>query len=93
MKVICSLEGEGLAAAVGRFPRHVDQIRSLMERDENFRIMCEDLASAERAVLAVNHLSSAVRDERRQEFLQLAHDLATEIQRTLSQIKFIPFRR
>lgn len=78
---------EGLASALRRFPTHTAQIRHLIERNESFRAMCDDLAVAERALLSVDQLPGAVRDERRVEFTQMVDSLAAEIERSLSLIK------
>lgn len=80
-------EDEGLVSALRRFPTHAAQIRHLIERNENFRAMCDDLAVAERALLSVDQLPTTVRDERRIEFTQMVDSLAAEIERSLGLIK------
>lgn len=86
-------EDEGLACALRRFPTHAAQITTLIERNENFRTMCDDLACVEQALLSVDGLPSEIRSERRREFTELVDGLAIEIERTLSQIKVVPFVR
>ncbi|MBD9374278.1 hypothetical protein IB238_16780 [Rhizobium sp. ARZ01] len=80
---------EGLSSALRRFPTHAAQIQHLIERNESFRAMCDDLAIAEQALLSVDRLPSAVRDDRRIEFTQLVDSLAAEIERSLSLIKVV----
>ena len=83
-------QDEGLASALRRFPTHSAQIRHLIERNESFRAMCDDLAIAERALLSVDRLPSAVRDERGAVgFTQMVDSLAVEIERCLSRIKVV----
>ncbi|CAN7716949.1 hypothetical protein LJR098_003426 [Rhizobium sp. LjRoot98] len=83
------LEDEGLAAALRRFPTHAAQMRTLIQRNESFRAMCDDLACVEQALLSVDKMPSEIRDERRREFTELVDGLAVEIERTLSQVKVI----
>lgn len=85
--------GSGRASALRRFPTHAAQIESLIDRNESFRSMCDDLASAEQALLSVGHLPHSVREERRIEFSQLVDSLAAEIERSLSQVKVVPLKR
>jgi hypothetical protein len=86
-------EDEGLAAALRRFPTHAAQMRILIQRNESFRSMCDDLACVERALLSVDKMPSEIRDERRREFTELVDGLAVEIERTLSQVKVISIAR
>ncbi|MDW5317342.1 hypothetical protein [Rhizobium sp. PL01] len=80
---------EGLAAVLRRFPTHAAQMRTLIERNENFRTMCDDLACVEQALLAVEQMPSDIRDDRRREFTELVDGLAVEIERALSQVKIV----
>lgn len=85
--------GDGLASALRRFPTHAAEIRTLMERDENFRSICEDLACVEQALLSVDQLPKDIRDERRREFTDLVDSLAVEIERALKPPNVIPITR
>jgi uncharacterized protein YbcI len=80
-------KAQGLASALRRFPTHAAQIHTLIERNESFRGMCEDLACVERALLSVDELPEIIRAARRVEFVQMADSLAAEIERALGQIK------
>ena len=82
---------EGLAVALRRFPTHAAQIRTLIERNENFRTMCDDLACVEQALLSVDQFPVEIRNDRRREFTELVDGLAVEIERVLSQVKVLPF--
>jgi hypothetical protein len=80
---------DGLAAVLRRFPMHAAQMRTLIERNENFRTMCDDLACVEQALLSVDKMPSDIREDRRREFTELIDGLATEIERALSQVKVV----
>lgn len=80
----------GLAAASRRFPAHSAKIRQLMEASENFREMCEDLAFAENAAAAIDHLAPSVRERRRTEYEDLIEELVKEIQDALRETKVVP---
>ncbi len=84
------LYGEGLASALRRFPTHAAQIRALIMRNENFRTICDDLACAEQALLAVDRFEAGIRDARRREFTEMVDDLSVELERLLSQAKIGP---
>lgn len=75
---------DGLAAALRRFPESALRIRQLMIGNETFRELCGDLAAAERALATVEHLPAHVRQERRDEFSELAEGLANEIAKAIS---------
>ncbi|KAA0969785.1 hypothetical protein FPY71_14840 [Aureimonas fodinaquatilis] len=83
------LNDEGLASALRRFPTHAPQIRDLIMRNENFRTICDDLACAEQALLAVDRLQVGIREARRREFKEMVDTLSTEIERLLTQTKVI----
>ncbi len=87
------LADEGLAAALRRFPTHAAQMRTLIQRNESFRAMCDDLACVEQALLSVDKLPSEIREDRRREFTELVDSLAVEIERKLSQVKVISITR
>ncbi|MDF1635288.1 hypothetical protein [Mycoplana sp. MJR14] len=79
----------GLASVLRRFPTHAAQIHALMERSENFRTMCEDLALVEQALLTVDQMPPDIRDDRRREFAELVDGLTAEIARALSDAKVV----
>jgi len=83
----------GLNAAVRRFPAQGPQIQQLLASDENFRAMCDDLASAERALAVVDQLPETVRTDRRIEYEGLVVDLAAEIEKALQRANIIPISR
>ena len=83
----------GRASALRRFPTHSAQIENLIGRNETFRGLCDDLAVAEQALLAVDQLPVAVREARRVEFKELVDSLASELERALSQIKVVALPR
>ena len=77
-------------AAVRRFPAAAEQIADLMIRSESFRNVCEDLATAERALAEVDSLPEAVRDARRGEAEVWIRRLTDEIQSMLYSAKILP---
>jgi hypothetical protein len=54
-------------------------IRRLIEMDESFRDICEELADAELALAQVDNLPIAVREARRAEWQELVDRLAGEL--------------
>ncbi|QFI70214.1 hypothetical protein [Sinorhizobium alkalisoli] len=76
-------EGDGLSAALRRFPELSLQIKERLMRDESFRGMCEDLAAAEYALACADQLPPHIREERRDEFRGLIESLAAEIEQAL----------
>ncbi|WP_209604616.1 hypothetical protein [Sinorhizobium kostiense] len=75
--------GNGLSAALRRFPEHSLQIRERLMQDESFRGMCEDFAAAEYALACADQLPPHIREERRTEFKGLVESLAAEIEQAL----------
>ncbi|KOF20224.1 hypothetical protein AC244_10175 [Ensifer adhaerens] len=83
----------GLQAATRRFPKRGSQIEALFERDENFRGLCDDLAAAEQALWATEHLPENNRMTRRLEYEELVAELADEINRVLDRANVLPMSR
>jgi hypothetical protein len=87
-----SAEGD-LRATMWRFPTRSLEIQELLDQDENFREMCDDLVVAEQALAASDQLSEPLREERRAEYQVLIDDLVREIGQALSQAKVVPISR
>lgn len=87
------VSANSLQAAARRFPTRVHQIEELLERDENFRGMCDDLAAAEQALVTVEHLPENLRTARRLEYEELAAELAAEIERALERANIFSIPR
>ena len=84
---------EDAAAAIRRFPDRSRAISDLFARDEGFRDMCADFATAE-AELQLWRTSEDPRRERRiGEYQALVEDLAVEIANTLDATSFMPFSK
>ncbi len=83
------MEGEladrqkAVSAAVRRFPRYELAVRQLMDRDESFRDMCEELAEAELALSRVDRVPVPLRESRRAEWHQLVERLVGEVEAAL----------
>jgi hypothetical protein len=66
-------------AAVRRYPQFELAIHRLVDADEVFRDICEELAEAELALLQVDGLPPALRETRRAEWQELVDRLAGEL--------------
>jgi hypothetical protein len=67
------------SAAVRRFPQFELAIHRLMDRDEIFRDMCEELAEAELALSRVDLLPPTLSEARRAEWQELVDRLVAEV--------------
>ena len=66
--------------AIRRFPHFELPIRRLLETDETFREICEELAEAEFALSAAESAPASLRDARRAEWQELVDRLAGEVE-------------
>lgn len=71
---------KAVAAAVRRFPHFELPVRRLIETDENFREICEELAEAELALSATASVAAPLREVRRAEWQGLVDRLALEVE-------------
>lgn len=76
---------EAFSAAVRRFPRFELPIKRLVETDETFRDICEELAEAEFALSAVGDAPATVREVRRAEWQDLVDRLVSEVEAAIRQ--------
>jgi molecular chaperone DnaK (HSP70) len=83
----------GLVAASRRLPALSSRIEELIRRDEEFSGLCDDLAAAEDAMLAVGLLTPELRNERRAECEGWIEDLTAEIKEALDRANVIPLVR
>jgi hypothetical protein len=74
---------EGFVAATRRFPRFELAIKRLLETDENFRDICEELAEAEVALSAIQTAPEVTRSARQAEWQELILRLAGEVETAL----------
>jgi hypothetical protein len=74
-----------LSAAVRRYPQFELAIRRLIDADESFRDICEELADAELALSGVDKLPIALREARRAEWQELVDRLVEELRAVLMQ--------
>jgi hypothetical protein len=74
-----------LSAALRRFPELELTIRRMIEADQTFRDMCEELAEAETALSRVDQLPPPIRAARRAEWQDLVERLAREVDATLQE--------
>jgi hypothetical protein len=70
---------KAVSAAVRWFPQFELTIHRLMDRDDAFRDMCEELAEAELALSRVNDVPPAWREARRVEWEDLVQRLVGEV--------------
>jgi hypothetical protein len=68
-----------LQAAIRRFPQHEFATRSLMNRSEAFRDMCEELSDAEIALSNVPTAPQALHEARRLEWQGVIDRLVAEV--------------
>lgn len=75
------------------FPSRVALIDELAARDENFRDLCDDFATADHVRLNLEKGSTPDRDERLAEYQELVKTLRDEIEATLDNASVVPFPR
>ena len=75
---------EAFAAATRRFPHFALPIRRLIDTDESFRDVCEELADAELALAAVPNAPAALRAARRAEWQELIDRLVAELEAAIA---------
>ena len=85
--------GEDANAAIRRFPDRSRAISDLFVRDEGFRDMCTDFATAEAELQRWRASEDPRRERRIDEYLVLVEDLAAEIANTLDATSFAPFSK
>jgi hypothetical protein len=83
----------GLDAARRRFPSSSAQIAILIRQSEGFSELCNDLAAAEAALIAVEDLAPDCRDTRLAECRDWIESLSREIEDALMNAKVVPITR
>jgi hypothetical protein len=83
----------GLDAARRRFPSSSAQIAILIGQSEGFSELCNDLAAAEAALIAVKDLAPACREARLAECQDWIESLSREIEDALMKAKVVPITR
>jgi hypothetical protein len=76
---------QGILVAIARFPDRGHAIEELARTNEDFRLLCTDLADAEAAAVRWEHSSLPVSEARSAEYRELARDLAAELAMTLDR--------
>ncbi|MDR9773731.1 hypothetical protein RJJ65_13830 [Rhizobium hidalgonense] len=74
-------------------PEHLPLAQRLLDVDENFHSMCQDLAAAIEALTKVDLLPSSIREVRRQEYGSLVEGLVEEIGDAIRRSKVVALRR
>lgn len=80
---------DGWLAAVRRFPARQSVIKALADKDEEFRLLCDDLAEAEAALHRWASAPSPTREQRCAEYQDLVDSLAKEIAAALDAMQVI----
>lgn len=75
------------------FPSRSSLIDELAARDENFRDLCDDFATADHVRLNLEKETGADRDERLSEYVELVNSLRDEIETALDNAAVVPFPR
>jgi hypothetical protein len=88
----CTHMNQDGIAACRRFPGRSVAIRNLTARDDGFRDMCVDLATAEAELQRWRTSGASDRDARIQEYLLLIEALTLEIAAALDASAIVPFR-
>lgn len=85
--------GYDVGVAKQYFPSRASLIDELAARDESFRDLCYDFATAEELRLSWETASASERNERHAEFVVLVDSLRIEIEQALDNATVVPFRR
>jgi hypothetical protein len=85
--------GDGLPTAIRRFPECRRAIEVMIARDEDFRLLCDDLAEAEAAQSLWQNSSSPKRDQILAEYEALVASLAAELKAALGSASVVPFKQ
>jgi hypothetical protein len=80
-----SWRGARLLAAIAHFPDRGHAVEELARRDEEFLLLCADLAEAEAALGRWERADTPVREARCAEYRELVRDLALEVEATLDR--------
>lgn len=75
-----------IAVAIRRCPGHELAIHQLIDTDENFQEICEQLAEAEAMLSRIEDLPVSLREARRAEWLELIDRLDDELRATLRKL-------
>ena len=79
----------GQRVATRRFPSEAKLVEEVMLRSESFRGLCDDLAEAERALIATEEMPEALRRDRRAECQEWVESLTNEIELVLRRAKVV----
>ena len=74
-----------LLAAIAHFPDRGHAVEELARRDEEFLLLCADLAEAEAALARWERSDTPVWEARCPEYRELVRDLVGEIEATLDR--------
>lgn len=83
----------GVQAAVRHFPARLAEIEALARASERFRDICEELAAAEAALVAVDQLDERFRAERRLEWLSYVRSALRDIDNELQNARIVSIGR
>jgi len=79
----------GQWAATRRFPSEAKLIEETMIRSESFRGLCDDLAEAERVLVATDGMPAGLSRDRRAECKEWVESLTNEIEQVLRRAKVV----
>ena len=74
-----------LLAAIAHFPDRGHAIEELARRDEEFLLLCADLAEAEAALARWERSDMPIREARCAEYRGLVRDLSVEVEAALNR--------
>jgi hypothetical protein len=84
---------DGLLVAIRRFPECRPTIEMMVARDEDFQLLCDDLAEAEAAQALWEKSLSPNRDQLLAEYEALMAGLTAELKAAVGATSVVPFRR
>jgi hypothetical protein len=81
---------EAVEVVLRHFPGQRREVELLALESEEFRDLCDELATAEKALAAVDQVGIGVRAERRLEWLSFIRSALAEIDKELRRFNVIP---
>jgi hypothetical protein len=88
-----NLHEEGVRSAKQHFPNRAWEIDALAQDSEDFRDLCEELATAEAALAGVDQAREGVRAERRLEWLSFIRSALAQIDAELERFNVVRIDR
>jgi len=85
-------QSAAVRVALRHFPARSHEIEVLVQRNENFSDMCEELAEVERVLANIDQIPDQDRDARLVECKEWIERLTAEMTEALANSSVVPFR-